>query len=148
MNQPFLNLEDLQTPEVQCQLCRSADDGEVLAQSIWVTTTFVAFHYWKNAPDAVAFLRQPHRHVFHVKVSSGVSHSDRDVEFFTLKRDLEELLSRFVGTTSSLSCEQWCHVIRGQLHHMYDYQSIFEVEVSEDGENGAKVYFDVEPFER
>jgi len=138
MNQQAIEI-DLDT---LLKVCRAASDGDAAATAVWVTAQFDALHYWPEAPDNVAFLRCPHRHVFHVKVSVMVEHDNRDVEFFKLKGDLQAVLSQFVGTTSTLSCEQWCHVIRGQLCFTFGYSHVLEVEVSEDGENGAVVFFD------
>lgn len=101
--------------------------------SIWVTTTFVGFHRWKDAPDEVAFLRSWHRHVFHVKVTKQVSHMNRDIEFFLLKRDVDEFVQKkFNGQRFEYSCEQLAQQI---LEHV----EASSVEVSEDKENGAIV---------
>jgi hypothetical protein len=102
--------------------------------SIWVTSQFVGFHRWVNAPDDVAFLRSYHRHVFHVKVHIPVTHQDRDVEFFTFKKRLDAYLSvAFHETKFDQSCEMIAEKILGA----FDCASV--VEVSEDGENGAIV---------
>lgn len=62
---------------------------------IYINTSFVGFHRWDSAPEEVAFLRDLHRHIFNVKVTVEVSHNDRDVEFFLLKKDVDFCISRF-----------------------------------------------------
>lgn len=107
--------------------------------SVWVTASFVGFHKWIDAPDEVAFLRNEHRHVFHVKVSVAVTHGDRDVEFFILKRDLSDHCAGFAGRSFLYSCEQVAFIL-GELLQKDQYK-VQWVEVSEDGENGARVEY-------
>ena len=100
---------------------------------IYVTTQFVAFHRWTEAPDEVSFLRQFHRHVFHVKVVLHVSHNDRDLEFFIIKARLENYIqSKLAGRFVDWSCETIATMI-------LDHFQAAQVDVSEDGENGAVV---------
>lgn len=100
---------------------------------IWVTTKFAAFHYWKDAPDQVAFLRSSHRHLFHVKAFWEVNHNDRDLEFFIQKEKLEDYVrTNLEGKTFAASCEMLAEKILNALGCCY-------VDVSEDGENGAFV---------
>ena len=51
---------------------------------IYIQTQFTGYHRWDDAPDCVAFLRNTHRHVFHVKVTVPVQHNDRAIEFFMM----------------------------------------------------------------
>jgi len=100
---------------------------------VWVTDQFVGHHRWKEAPEAVSFLRGWHRHVFHVKVGVGVGHGDREVEFFQFKSRLRRFIrSKFEGARFDYSCEDIGHCVLEALTADW-------VEVSEDGENGAKV---------
>jgi len=86
----------------------------------------------------VGFLRDYHRHVFHVKLGVTVSHGDRDVEFFQLKRKVcKHLLENYDQQQFEKSCE----MIASEL--MSEFGASF-VEVSEDGENGATVEQDNE----
>jgi hypothetical protein len=81
----------------------------------------------------VAFLRERHRHVFHVRGELEVTHTDREVEFILLKRELERVIASINGeTTLEWSCEHWALYLLGALQ-------LDRVEVSEDGENGAIV---------
>lgn len=106
---------------------------------IYVTARFIAFHAWPQAPDSVAFLRNSHRHQFHVKASLQVSHEDRDLEFFIVQRKLQEFLdtnyeNRDLGPKS---CETMAKEILDCLYGLSE--GSMSVEVSEDGENGALV---------
>lgn len=106
-----------------------------MKSSIFVTTTFVGFHRWLNAPDQVSFLRNFHRHIFHVRVEFPVTHDDRDLEFFIVKTKLDQYIATVIRRDDAGSCETiaqtifdgfWMGAIRPTL-----------VEVSEDSENGA-----------
>lgn len=105
---------------------------------VYVTTSFVGYHRWTEAPAEVTFLRYWHRHVFHVKLTVRVDHSDRDVEFFMLKRDVDAYLkTAFDGGRFAFSCEQIAEFIIAKMQSQrYEVHSC---EVSEDGENGAVV---------
>jgi hypothetical protein len=102
---------------------------------VWVKTRFTGFHRWKDAPDDVAYLRDWHRHEFHVKVYMPVCHLNRDIEFHTLKLKVEGLLTalHYMDKRFEESCEQIAEHILEVLH-------AYSVEVSEDGENGAVVW--------
>lgn len=105
---------------------------------IIVKTQFEAIHHWPEAPDDVGFLRNPHRHTFFVEATFSVSHGDRELEFFQVKRVINE----YLADPSSLfpirsSCE---HMAKELLTHLLNNKyGIISVAVFEDNENGAKV---------
>ena len=100
---------------------------------VWITTQFESLHHWPDAPDIVGFLRHPHRHVFHVKLAMLVTHDDRDVEFILLKKQVSLYLeSQYGGNAGQSSCEMIAKRLMTQFGAEW-------VEVSEDGENGARV---------
>jgi hypothetical protein len=100
---------------------------------VWVTTRFVGYHRWKDAPDNVSFLRDYHRHVFHVQVAVDVLGHDREVEFFTLKSRVDAYIDHnWAGRKFDASCEHIAADLQKQFGAAW-------VEVSEDGENGAVV---------
>lgn len=101
---------------------------------VFITTSFEALHRWPAAPNAVKFLRNPHRHIFHVKAWMRVNHDDRDVEFILLKREVDAFIEKELQAhyDSTRSCEQWGKVLIEQ----FDF---IQVEISEDGENGALI---------
>lgn len=100
---------------------------------IFVTVEFEAFHQWADAPEHVAFLRDLHRHIFHVRITKPVGHANRDIEFITLKREVTSYIREFMEGQVLGSCEMIASRLMGQFDAV-------QVEVSEDGENGAIVY--------
>jgi flagellar biosynthesis component FlhA len=109
---------------------------ETLRKYVWVTADFEGLHHWPTAPDPVKFLKEPHRHVFKVKMWVEVQGSDREVEFILLKRRLNDFLNDSYAwphvAHTTYSCEQMAEEI---LKHF----NATMVSVSEDGENGALV---------
>ncbi len=98
---------------------------------VWVGTMFEGFHRWVDAPDDVAFLRDYHRHIFEVRLGIAVTDTNREVEFFQLKRKVDGfILDNYEGRYFEFSCEQIAEVL------LNEFKADF-VEVSEDGENGA-----------
>ena len=100
---------------------------------IEIKTRFEALHHWPNAPEEVSFLRHPHRHEFHVKVSYVTSHGDREIEFFMEKKKINEFIIN-QGWTAELttnSCEQFARTILDE----FIPRGAWCVEVSEDGDN-------------
>lgn len=105
----------------------------MLSSYVWVTTSFPGFHRWKDAPEECKYLRDWHRHIFHVKLYKKVSHDNRDIEFIKLKNKVTLYLNEtYAHAKFDNSCEQ----IAKNLLDNFDAEC---VEVSEDGENGALV---------
>lgn len=101
--------------------------------TVWMSTQFSGYHRWKDAPETVAFLRNWHRHVFHVKLGVAVSHGNRHVEFIQLKAAVDSYLARtYAGQSFEYSCEQLAADLLNEFKAEW-------VEVSEDGENGGRV---------
>lgn len=113
-----------------------------MKSSIVVRTSFEGIHKFANAPQEVAFLREPHRHIFNVEVEMEVFHDDRELEFVIVKRDLNRFLfGKPFGICSS--CEQMASEIVRFLIGAYGERQI-TVGVFEDGENGGKVCYERE----
>lgn len=97
-------------------------------------------HRWEDCPiEEVKFLRDDHRHMFHIKAYKGVSHSDRDVEFIWLKHEITEYLRlRFWDNQkrSHYFGKRSCEMIAEELIKRFD---LCKCEVNEDGESGAIV---------
>ena len=107
---------------------------------IFIKTSFEACHRWKDAPPAVSFLRNYHRHVFHVKVELQVSHNDRQLEFFMVRRSVDRFLKKiYAGRSFDASCERIATTIFEWLWFTAEVP-VLSVEVNEDNENGAVVY--------
>lgn len=103
----------------------------------YATIQVEGFHCWPEAPAEVAFLRQEHRHLFHIKGCVQVYHDDRDVEFILLGRKMLGFFHRVYpdGRLGRLSCE----MLAQQFVDEFD---LTLCEVSEDGENGAWIVKD------
>jgi len=106
----------------------------------WVTKRFEGYHKWSAAPEEVAFLRDKHRHIFHVKVYVEQLHDNRDVEFILLNRMLGTVIDGFDKENLG-SCEMVAEEIMAEMRECYANRSLL-VDVSEDGENGAAVDYD------
>ena len=102
---------------------------------VYCTNTVEGIHRWKDAPKEVAFLRNPHRHLFNIKTYVRVGHDDRDVEFIMLKGMVDRyMLLKPIQETES--CEQIAKRLRNYLTKQY-HLTVTQIEVNEDGENGA-----------
>ena len=121
-------------------------------RQIWVTFQKEGIHCYPvaatdpqlNTNDEynVAFLANPHRHIFHFRVSIDVYHNDRDIEFIQFKRWLESLYS---GESNCLrldykSCEMIADDLYVQIANKYPGRNV-TIEVSEDGENGCSITY-------
>lgn len=107
-----------------------------MTTSIAVTTSFVGFHCWPDAPPHRAYLAQQHRHKFGVKVRLSVTEHDREVEFHDLLDHVKAALPSDDGT--NMSCEHHAKRIGEILMLLYPGRTI-EVTVDEDGECEATV---------
>ena len=105
-------------------------------RNIYVKFTKEGIHCYPDAPEDVEFLKNPHRHIFHFRVNIQVSHNDRDIEFILFKRELEDLYSSAILEVDYKSCEMMAEDLIEYISKMYPGRKI-EVEISEDGENGA-----------
>lgn len=88
-------------------------------------------HRWEQCPfEDVNFLKNNHRHIFHIKCKKKVFHDDREIEIIRLKREIErETKGQFEGK----SCEMIAR-------EMLEKWNLDYCEVLEDGENGAEVW--------
>lgn len=107
-----------------------------LKSVVYCTLEFQGIHNWPGCPfEEVAYLRDPHRHMFQIKAYKRVEHNDRDVEFIMLKNAITKRIAELypdsqMGATS-------CEMLAERLTHEFD---LCQCEVNEDGENGAIVY--------
>lgn len=91
----------------------------------------------------VSFLGYPHRHIFHFKVSIGVEHNDRDVEFIQAKRYMESLYTDNVLDLNFKSCEMIAEDLYEKISAKWPNRFIC-IDVSEDNENGAFLQWTVD----
>jgi hypothetical protein len=103
---------------------------------IWITTQKEMFHKYPNAPDAVSFLRNEHRHIFKFKVYVEVVHNDRDIEFIMFKHEVETMINQLNKNLKHKSCEMISNDLFKSIIKQYPNRHI-KIEVSEDGENGS-----------
>jgi hypothetical protein len=122
--------------------------GEPIPMSrIQVRTSFVGVHFWKDAPDEVAFLRNLHRHVFKVSAMCEVAHHDRELEFFMVRQRIDTFIKGTFNTYHTnmpdilylgpASCEMLATMVQTMLADVY--QRPFSVIVREDDENAGIV---------
>ena len=123
-------------------------------RQIWVTFTKEGIHCYPAAGTDpklctageydVSFLANPHRHIFHFRVSIDVFHSDRDIEFIQFKRWLESLYngSNTVLELDWKSCEMIADDLYLQIAATYPGRAV-TIEVSEDGENGCTITYNL-----
>ena len=117
---------------------------------IWVTFRKEGIHMYPAAATDpklatgdeydVSFLGTPHRHIFHFKVYIAVTHDDRDIEFIQFKRWLEKCYSDGTLELNHKSCEMIARELNTTITARYPGRKT-EIEVSEDGENGATLMF-------
>lgn len=107
---------------------------------VFCTLQIEGIHSWPGCDiEEVSYLKDPHRHMFHIKAYKEVSHADRDTEFIKLKHQIEQNLLGFYSGKykcadfNDMSCE---HI----AEHLIKMFNLSACEVSEDGENGALVH--------
>lgn len=121
-------------------------------RQIWITFRKEGIHRYPAAatdPNLctageydVSFLANPHRHIFHFRVSIDVFHNDRDIEFIQFKRWCESLYNAGTLELDWKSCEMIADELYEHIAARYPDRNI-HIEVSEDGENGCSMYYNV-----
>lgn len=120
-----------------------------MERTIVVKTQYEGIHCWPEAPDEVKFLRSLHRHIFNVEVEVEVHNDDRDIEFIMLKHQINYWLNlQFdddgVWHMGRLSCEQVAEMVIDLVQEkLDDKERAISCYVDEDGENGAKVVYNL-----
>ena len=124
--------------------------SEQAKRMIWVTFQKEGIHKYPGADTDpklatgdeydVSFLGYPHRHIFHFNVAIQVFHNDRDIEFIQFKRWLENSFRDGVMKLDHKSCEMISDELYLLIANRYPNRDI-EITVSEDGENGATIYY-------
>lgn len=107
-----------------------------IKRNIFVTFQKEGIHCYPDAPAGVEFLKHPHRHMFHFKVSIAVFHDDRELEFILFKRELEGLYTDSILELDYKSCEMMADDLLEYITNAYVGRDV-TIEISEDGENGA-----------
>lgn len=107
-----------------------------LKQSIWVTFQVPGIHCYPDAPEDVAYLRNPHRHMFGFKVAISVLHDNREIEFHQFKNWLTALYSSGCMKADHKSCEMLSDELAEVIAFKYPRRE-FEITIDEDGECGS-----------
>ena len=118
-------------------------------RQIWITFRKEGIHKYPAALTDpaladVQFLGYPHRHMFHFRVWIDVFHNDRDLEFIQFKRWCESLYNsdNSVLSLDHKSCEMMADDLYIQIAQRYPGR-VVHIEVSEDGENGALIRYEL-----
>ena len=109
-----------------------------MSKYIYVKTSFEGFHSYPEAPINVEFLRNEHRHIFHVKVYIEVHHNNRDIEFILFKRFLDNVINELNKPLGS--CEMISDQLYKQISRYYPGRKII-IDVSEDNDNGSYIEY-------
>ena len=114
----------------------------MVTKQIIVKTQFEALHYWDTIPEnhPTWFLRNPHRHIFHIELRFVVHSSDREKEFIDYKHQVDTFLKAYfsqdeksgIRNIGSRSCEHLAELLLTQFCATW-------VQVLEDNEMGAIV---------
>lgn len=111
-----------------------------LSTEVYCSLQVEATHCWPDCPfDAVDYLRDPHRHVFHIKAYAQVYHDDRDIEFIMLKHKIATYFKNKYFNEAKQLCvfgAMSCEMIARELVYAFN---LTRCEVSEDNENGGIV---------
>lgn len=110
------------------------DKALVTITTVVVNLQFESTHKWEACPfKEVAYLKDLHRHMFHICCKKQVAHSDRDIEIIMMKHSiLKYLKSKYPESLGPMSCEMLAEELVS--HFGLSYCSVLE-----DGENGAEV---------
>ncbi len=101
-----------------------------MRKEIVVRLRYEGFHCWPNASEESQFLRERHRHIFHIECWKEVSEDDREIEFISFKYQIESHLESFHHEFDYWSCETIAA-------HLISQFELSRCGVFEDGENGA-----------
>ena len=97
-------------------------------------------HRWSVCPlEEVSYLRNYHRHMFHIHCKAYVNHADRDIEFIQLSHKVRDHLHKKYYN-EQYQClffgDQSCEMLADDLVNKFN---LYECEVNEDGEGGSIV---------
>ena len=114
---------------------------------IKIRSNFEGWHHYPNASDIderIKFLELDHRHIFYIEVKIGVTHLDRELEFFLTKWALNEYINS--GQFNHKSCEMIAtDILNDHLIPSYGNNRYYEIIVSEDNESDGIIEYS--PFD-
>lgn len=105
-----------------------------LKRFIEVKLQVEGIHNWSTCDiEEVLYLKNLHRHIFHIRVTKEVTHNNRDIEIIMFKNKIIYYLKdKWNGNFGSMSCED----IAEDILIAFDCT---QVTVLEDNENGATI---------
>lgn len=108
-----------------------------MTTNIIITLQFEGFHNWGTIPreHQEQYLKNLHRHIFHVTCKKSVEHHDRHIEFIQFKREIQNYCNSYLSTKRDIG-NMSCEMIAQQLIVKFDLNYC---KVMEDNENGAEV---------
>lgn len=120
------------------EICRAVIVKNVMGVRVVSRTKVEGVHRWLKCPiDEVGYLRNYHRHLFHITCSSFASHNDRDIEFIEQSHRVQDYLTEKYYSTK-YAClmfgDMSCEMLASELFHHFDLAGC---EVNEDGEGGS-----------
>ena len=91
----------------------------------------------ERSPAEVRFLKDLHRHIFNIKIWFEIHHNDRDLEFFIMKKKVDQAINALYINHQYSLYEVWsCEMIAQDLLEFFDPEfTITKIEVNEDWEN-------------
>lgn len=114
-----------------------------MSKYVFCKFSIEGFHRWEDAPkySSEEYLQSRHRHMFFVKCKASVDGDDREIEFISMRRAVKAFLVnnwKLPCEFDKMSCEMIAEAIIKFLKSKYGDRK-YEVEVSEDNENGSVV---------
>lgn len=111
---------------------------------VFIKTEFYGIHQWKECEiQEVSFLKFPHRHKVFVEVHINVTKKNREIEFFILQKQVNDIITKLYGSEQiknlqNKSMETIASEIKKLLQRKY-LQNKMIILCSEDNENGAYI---------
>ena len=110
---------------------------------IIVNLEIEGIHAWKGCEiQEVFYLKDCHRHIFHITCKKEVYDTDREIEIIKFKHKIKDYLqSKYESEVSNLCDfdEMSCEMIAEELVKTFE---LCYCSVLEDGENGAEIVND------
>lgn len=114
-----------------------------MSTKVFVTLQVPGEHRWPEATEKSKYhkhLANYHRHLFHIKVTVKVTGSNREIEFLEFQEIVWGTLAQLYPIRNGTNLHQFGHASCEQIaKNLLDALNVYQVEVSEDGENGAIV---------
>lgn len=109
---------------------------KTLRSNVIVNLQQAGTHCWQGCNiEQVSYLRNSHRHVFHICCKKNVTDDDRQIEIICFKDKIQEYLIQRYGNPCSFGGMS-CEMIARELQQEFD---LSYCRVLEDGENGAEI---------